>query len=448
MKKLISILLSVVFIFSLAACGNDFPASEADLNESQVPNELKSSQKPNHEAGEAKLNLYYDMNLIIACNYPSFNNDLDNLIIAEVNEIRGQFVELVKDFKAKKFRERGTLYLDYETFKKNNIVSVVFYITTQNIENETMNNTIRTIVYDESVNKVLTSKEYFKTSYLSYVNGIASSELPKIAANLGVKDYKFAKLPAFEKFAVKNDGIEFYFSKDDVIKAKNYYSFKIAKNNIDKYVLYGKVDPNKPMVALTFDDGPGAYTPQVLDALEKYGVRATFFMVGENLAPSKADTLKRMIDLGCELGSHTTDHTNLHNVSTSVGVKKITDVMDEIKDLTGGYECSVYRPPYGNYTKDIVNTLAAEGKYAINWSIDTLDWKNRDVSWVTEQATTGISDGDIILMHDIHKTTVDSVDGIIKSLLNQGFQIVTVSEMMEIRGTVVSDKPVLACYKK
>ena len=446
MKKLISLFLAVVMIFSLTAC-SDFPASVEDLNESQVPNELKVSQKQTHEAGEAKLNLYYDMNLILACNYPGFNNDLDKLVIDEINNIRGSFIELVKEFKAKKFRNRGTLYVDYETFKKDSVISVVFYITTKNIESEVLNNTVRTIVYDTNTSKKLEAKNYFKSSYLSFVNGIASEELNKNAKNQGVKDYQFTALKAFDKFAVKNDGVEFYFSKEDVFAGKEYHSFKVMEENIDKYVMFGKIDPNKPMIALTFDDGPGAYTPQVLDALEKYGVRATFYLVGNNLAESKSATLKRMIDLGCELGSHTTDHTNLHNVSTAVGVKKITDVMDEIKDLTGGYECSVYRPPFGNYTKEIVNTLASQGKYAINWSVDTLDWKNRDVAWVTEQATTGITDGDIILMHDIHKTTVDSVDAIIKSLLNQGFQIITVSELMEQRGTVVVDKPVLACWK-
>ncbi len=446
MKKIISILLAVLMVFSLTAC-SDFPASVDDLNESQVPDELKVSQKQTHEAGEAKLNLYYDMNLILACNYPGFNSDLDKLVIDEINGIRGEFIEIVKEFKAKKFRNRGTLYVDYETFKKDSLISVVFYVTTKNIEDESLNNTVRTIVYDVNTGKEIEADRYFKNSYLSFVNGIASEELTKNAKNQGVNDYSFTALKGFEKYAVKADGVEFYFSKSDIFSGKDYHSFKVMDETIEKYVQYGKIDPNKPMVALTFDDGPGAYTPQVLDALEKYNVRATFFMVGENLAESKADTLKRMINLGCELGSHTTDHTNLHNVSTEVGIKKITDVMDEIKDLTGGYECAVYRPPYGNYTKEIVNTLAAEGKYAINWSIDTLDWKNRDVTWVTQQATSGITDGDIILMHDIHKTTVDSVDGIIKGLLNQGFQIVTVSEMMEIRGTAVADKPVLACWK-
>ena len=446
MKKLISLFLAVIMIFSLTAC-SDFPRSVEDLNESQVPDELKVSQKQTKEAGEAKLNLYYDMNLILACNYPGFNSDLDKFVIEEINNIRGSFIELVKEFKAKRFKKRGTLYVDYETFKKDSVISVVFYITTKNIDNETLNNTVRTIVYDTNTNKKLDANIYFKSSYLSFVNGIASEELTKNAKNQGVKDYEFSALKAFEKFAVKTDGVEFYFSKDDVFNGNSYHSFKVLEENIDKYVMFGKIDPNKPMVAITFDDGPGAYTPQVLDALEKYGVRATFFLVGNNLAQSKSDTLKRMVELGCELGSHTTDHTNLHNVSTEVGIKKITDVMDEIKDLTDGYECAVYRPPYGNYTKDIVNTLASQGKYAINWSIDTLDWKNRDVAWVTEQATTGITDGDIILMHDIHKTTVDSVEGIIKGLLDQGFQIITVSELMEQRGTVVVDKPVLACWK-
>ena len=104
--------------------------------------------------------------------------------------------------------------------------------------------------------------------------------------------------------------------------------------------------------------------------------------------------------------------------------------MDEIKELTGGYECTLYRPPYGNYTKDIVNTMASKGKYAINWSIDTLDWKNRDVAWVTEQATTGISDGDIILMHDSYASTVEAALRIIDLLTAEGYEFVTADELI------------------
>ena len=94
----------------------------------------------------------------------------------------------------------------------------------------------------------------------------------------------------------------------------------------------------------------------------------------------------------------------------------------------------------------MINALSAQGKSGINWSIDTLDWKNRDASWVYEQAT-NVQDGDIILMHDIHKTTVDAAEDIIKKLLADGYQLLTVSELMEQRGVIVEDKPVLACYK-
>lgn len=447
MKKLLALILAFCLVFSFCSC-SDFPASEEDLNESQVPDEFKTSHTENKQAGENEFNLYYDMNLIIAVNYPSFGTEIDSTIVDMVNEMREDFAGLVKEFKAKKFRNRGTLFIDYETFKKENIISVVFYLKTLNIEDETLNSTVKTLVFDENTDKVIKADDYFKSTYLSFINGIASEKIEEAAKKQGVKDYKFSPLSSYKKYIVKKDGVEFIFSKNDLFEGKEYFSFFVEEETIDKYVLYGKIDPNKPMVAITFDDGPGAYTPQVLDVLEKYGVRATFYMVGENLAESKSDLLKRMVSLDCELGSHTTDHTNLHNVSTDVAVQKITTVMDEIKTLTGGYECTTYRPPYGNSTPSIVNTLAAKGKYAINWSIDTLDWKNREVNWVTTQATTGIQDGDIILMHDIHLTTVQSVEGIVKSLLSQGFQIITVSELLEQRGTVVKDTPVLACYKE
>lgn len=445
MKKFLCVLLSLLMIFSLSAC-SDFPKSEADLNESQVPKEYKTSHTKTKEAGVTQLSLYYDMNLIISVNYPTFGNGLDTLVIDEVNNMRGSFAEIVKEFKAKKFRNRGTLFVDYETYVKDELISVVFYLTTKNIEDESMNETVRTIVFDKAQGKEIKADNYFKNSYLSFVNGIASEEFAKVAKEQKDNEYTFSPLNEYKKYIVKQSGVEFFFSKDDVINGTKHHSFEIPHETLENHVLYGKIDPNKPMVAITFDDGPGAYTPRLLDVLEKYNARATFFLVGENLAESKSDTLKRMVSLGCELGSHSTKHDDLSEFSAENAARDVVAVINEIKDLTDGYESVVYRPPFGAYTKSMINALSAQAKSGINWSVDTLDWKNRDSSWVYEQAT-NVQDGDIILMHDIHKTTVDAAEDIVKKLIADGYQLLTVSELMEQRGVVVEDKPVLACYK-
>ena len=445
MKRAISLLLAICLVVSMAGC-NDFPASEEDLNESQVPGDLKVSHLTSKESGEPEFNLYYDMNLILAVHYPSFGNGLDQLVIDEVNDIRGGFTTLVQGFKAERFKKRGTLFVDYETFKKDDLVSVVFHITTENIPDESMDETVRTIVYDTARGREITADSYFKSTYLSFVNGIASEELAAAAKAQGVKDYTFTPLESYSKFAVKSDGVEFYFSKNDFMEGKQEVSFKVMADSVDDYVMYGKIDPDKPMIAITFDDGPGQYTSELLDVLERYGVRATFFLVGNNLAESKSDLLKRMVSLDCEIGSHSKSHDDLSKVSASAAADDITAVSDEIKELTGGYQSVLYRPPFRAYTKSMISELKSRNMTAINWSIDTLDWKHRDSDWVYEQAT-NVDDGDIILMHDIHKTTVEAVERIVKKLLEDGYQLLTVSELLEQRQPETTDRPVFACYK-
>lgn len=445
MKKIISVIICLALVLSFSGC-SDFPKSEADLNESQVPSELKVSHLSAKAGDKAQFNLWYDMNLIMAVHYPAYGNSFDDSILKTVNDIRGDFTKIANGFQAKKFKKRGTLYVDYETFQKDTLLSVVFHISTINMEENDLNESVRTLVFDTNSSRIIDDGSYFKTTYTSFVNGIASEELSKAAKEQKVSDFAYKTLDKFSKFAVKTDGVEFYFSKSDLPGFKKAVSFKISENNIKDYVSYGKIDPNKPMIAITFDDGPGANTDKILDVLEKYNAKATFFMVGECLAESKASLLKRMVSLDCEIGSHSSKHDDLSAMSASAALSDIQSVTKEIKQLTGGYECKLYRPPYGAYTSSLIETTAANGLTAINWSVDTLDWKYRDSSWVYQQATKA-EDGDIVLMHDIHKTTVAAVEDIVKNFTERGYQLITVSELMQQRNVTANGKPILACYK-
>ena len=134
------------------------------------------------------------------------------------------------------------------------------------------------------------------------------------------------------------------------------------------------VDPSKPMIALTFDDGPKASTtPIVLDTLEKNGARATFFVLG-SLAINNPEIIQRMVKLGCQVGNHTYSHPNLKALSSSNVANQINNTQSIIKDITG-FEPSVIRPPYGSYNNRIMEIAQ---KPFILWSVDTLDWKYRD----------------------------------------------------------------------
>lgn len=189
------------------------------------------------------------------------------------------------------------------------------------------------------------------------------------------------------------------------------------------------VDPNKPMLALTFDDGPGQRTGELLEGLSKYGAHATFFMQGKNVNAYKEE-VKRMKEVGCEIGSHSYDHPDLTKMDAA-GIKDQVDRTDQnIHDIIG-QGATVLRPPYGAINDTVKATIR---KPLILWNIDTLDWKTRNAQMTVNEVLTKAKDGDIILMHDIHSETVDAAIELIPKLIAQGYQLVTVSEMAAAKG--------------
>ena len=183
-------------------------------------------------------------------------------------------------------------------------------------------------------------------------------------------------------------------------------------------------------VALTFDDGPSSFTDRLLDCLEANNAKATFFMVGKEIA-SFPDVVKRMDKLGCELGNHTYDHVDLTSLSPEDMSAEIAGVDEQLLELTG-HGATVLRPPYGNINDSVRSTV---GTPMILWSIDTLDWQTQDVQQTVDTAMSQVQDGSIILMHDIFSTSVDAAEILIPSLIKNGYQLVTVHELAAIRNT-------------
>ncbi len=196
-----------------------------------------------------------------------------------------------------------------------------------------------------------------------------------------------------------------------------------------EYRLGRSIDPNKPMIALTFDDGPASGTSRILDALEANGQVATFFVVGSN-AKIYQDTLRRADELGCEIGNHTYNHPSLSRLAASQIVNEIALTNEYIRSATG-HDADVLRPPYGAFN-DTVRQNA--GVPLILWSIDTRDWETRNTQSTINSVLSNVRDGDIILMHDIHPSTVDAAVYLIPELVSRGYQLVTVSELAEYRG--------------
>lgn len=190
------------------------------------------------------------------------------------------------------------------------------------------------------------------------------------------------------------------------------------------------IDPGKPMAALTFDDGPGPRTGELLDALAKYHAHATFFMLGSKV-PSYPGDVKRMKELGCELGNHSYNHPDLSKMDEA-GVKNQVDQTNQNIQNVAGQRATVMRPPYGAVSSVV---KSAVGMPMILWNIDTLDWKTRNAQTTIDTVMEKVKDGDIILMHDIHTESVDAAIELIPKLIEKGYQLVTVSEMAAAKGS-------------
>lgn len=194
----------------------------------------------------------------------------------------------------------------------------------------------------------------------------------------------------------------------------------------------------KARIALTFDDGPGQYTDKLLDCIEENNVHATFFMLGENVG-KYPETVKRMIKLGCELGNHSWNHPNLLNIGLDA-VKQQFDDTDNALIEACGQAATVARAPYGSGSQEIYQTVQ---KPFIMWSLDTLDWKALNAAADYEAVIKGdLTDGSIILMHDIHQPSVEAALNIIPELVKEGYELMTVSELAQAKDIELQ----FACY--
>ncbi len=188
-------------------------------------------------------------------------------------------------------------------------------------------------------------------------------------------------------------------------------------------------------VALTYDDGPSKYTNTILDCLELYGAKATFFVVG-NSVYAYPDVLLRAHSLGMEIGNHTVTHPKLTSISVASAISQLSQNAGVVENVTGKRPTLV-RPPYGSYNQSIINSAGAP---FILWSIDTLDWKTRNAQKTVDAVLSDVDDGDIILMHDLYLPTAQATEIIVPKLIKMGFDLVTVSELAERKGISLTAK--------
>ncbi len=194
------------------------------------------------------------------------------------------------------------------------------------------------------------------------------------------------------------------------------------------------IDPSQKLVALTFDDGPSMYTAKILEVLTEYDSSATFFMVGYNIE-KHPERVKMVLDAGCEVGNHTSNHKDLSDISRRSVESEVYDNEKLLNDAGAEGEL-LLRPPYG-LTNDTVKSIVK--RPMINWSVDSRDWKTKDAASTVKEVKKNVMDGRVVLMHDIYASTVEAVKELVPWLIEEGYRLVTVSELYDARGEELKD---------
>lgn len=372
-------LLLVGFIFLITGCTND------------IKMEIYSDIKQNN-------------NKFISINYPKTNiRRLNKYIKKDINKA-------VKTFN-KLDNEEKELNIDYtyNVVNGNYInISLKKYISYNNYQNES----IDTYVFDKKHKRLLSLDDIIYDSS-KYQNKLTDKF---------VFDEEYITF-----FSIHNNKI-----MEDKVKL-NSENAKIAiekkeETNFINYETVNKtIDSNKPIIALTFDDGPSKYTKQIVDLLKKYNCNATFFVLGNKVKIYK-DTIKESISNGNEIGNHSYNHKWLSRLKVEDIKEQINKTQDILKREVN-YTPILLRPTYGSVNKKIRNNTNLE---IVLWNVDTLDWKIKSSKKIADRSLLQIKDRSIILMHDTHERTYEALKIMIPKLIAEGYQFVTISELNKI----------------
>lgn len=398
-------------------------------------------------------------NIFYSVNYPEIGNtSIDEVLRNEVQNELFKFSVSTEGYIAENDSMRTGLTVDYSSFLTgDSILSVVFYIVYDSPEYTNPVQSVHTHTFLLCTGKEISINTLLSGDYLKFLSNFVSGYLmgnPDLRQSMNESVYSEKYEPNednFTKFAFSNTGLTLYFDPYTVAPGEyGIISVPIDAEGIKPYIIYDPfkevdipytqpaetpapvvqdgIDATKPMVALTFDDGPRAEsTNRILDVLETYNCHATFFVVGTNLS-KYPETVQRAHTLGCDIGNHSFAHARLSTLGKKDIKKQFSKTNDALKKIIDK-KAKFVRTPYGQTG----NVLKYVNYPVILWNIDTLDWKSLNAKKVIKAATRDVKDGDIILMHDIYNSTAEAVETIVPKLISQGFQIVSISELFEYR---------------
>lgn len=345
-----------------------------------------------------------DTNYIIGINYPITNTKIDKIIKKEISSI-------YQNFKKNHPTDKIELNIDYEFHHINEYLCIVLYI----YESDKEQTDIKTFIFDSKKNKLLSIQDITDdTDIIEYTLQ---------EKKLEIKQYPFIFDQNQLKIYVNTEIITIPLSDLELkINIKN--ESDIKKVNID--IQPKIINPDSKMIALTFDDGPSKYTEEILNILKKNDCNATFFVLG-NKVSIYSDLLIESINNGNEIGNHSYNHKWMIKLNEKDLENQISKTQDIIKEYTG-YTPKLIRPTYGSLNDRIKKISSLD---IVLWNVDTLDWKYKNPNKIVENATKKLKDGNIILMHDTHKQTLEALPKILEIIQKNGYTCVTISELKE-----------------
>ena len=456
LKRIFAFFLTFIMVTGLCGCSASakglFTTSEKKAAELALKGEAFWAEQTEHQVGETVTVTEYIRPLSYILQYPKTGYAATDAriegIVAEIrNAFEQEFLSVAEPAGEKKrtAKTEASLYLGYETYLSDeDHLSLLFFENHETAGEMSPHTRIQAFHFDLSEDKEIPAEELMWTDFAknasAYTQKYFTTTEPYSKRIFG--DYATRLSPEngmFDRFVFTEEGVLFHFDRYSLFPG----SMGIVSLTIPYEDMRTKIKPpkeettampeditNKKMVAITFDDGPNpVHTNAILDILEKYDARATFFDLGY-LVEKYPEVVQREAALGCEVASHSYDHDNFNKLTTAEITADVQKT-DAIFQKVLGRSPDAFRPPYGNCNDSVKNLIPLP---IYLWSVDTLDWKSRDAKAVMEEVKkAGDLDGKVILLHGIYKSSAEATELLVPYLQEAGYELVTVSELIHAK---------------
>lgn len=383
----------------------------------------------------------------VAMNYPITAYDTLNEVIQK--DVDQDYQKFKKKMKDEKIDSEFNLSYTYEVLhQKYLIITLTTMLNSNTLAHPIYQ--IHTYVFDQDEEKLLKLSDFITQQELEKILPmIKDTLLKKYKDCILMEEFSVLMTPDFQNFpffTLNDDYLILYYNPyqltagycqilkielplDKIGLNIEFERGVFEEKSHEKISVPDKIiDPNQKVIALTFDDGPSYYTDRILDYLKEQKVTATFFLIGNKINRYE-ETVKKMVRNGNEIGNHSYSHKWLTKLSKQELDEEIQLTQDYIKKLTG-LTPKIFRPTYGATNQKLQKDV---GMPSIMWTVDSSDWKIKNAKTIANRVFNSSKDSSIILMHDTHERSYESLKFLIPKLKEDGYQFVTVSELETVK---------------